>query len=573
MKKMLIVDDNPQNLYMLQILLETNGYEVVQASNGREALKLASKTPPDMIISDILMPVMDGFSLCHAWKRDERLRTLPFIFYTATYTDPKDEAFALSLGAERFIVKPVSPDDFLNVLQEIIQVDETRENIVPQVMAKREEEYYKEYSETLIRKLEDKMIQLERANKRLASLYQASCDLATIKLSTDLIHRVIHAIVETAGYQRVNYYHFDSEQNKLFLLDGVGFSDEILAKFKEKGVYILDDDQGLVGLAARRRQIINVRDTTKDLDWITVDPLINSALFVPVIYEKTLLGVFALYSTEKNSFAEEDERNVAALANSLAVSIENRKAKEEILQLNVQLEQRIAERTAQLDTSNKELEAFAYSVSHDLRAPLRVIVGFTRILHEDYCNILDDEGNRLLNNIINNTSRMDNLITDMLALSKVSRSELRLTRIGMSALVNTVYNETVSPEEQERCVLIVDPLTDVYGDSTLMCQVWSNLLSNAIKYTTPREKCIINIKSRVEGNMTIYSIQDNGVGFNPKDAHRLFGLFQRLHDSDKFDGTGIGLAIVKRIIERHGGQVWAEGALDEGAIFSFSIPM
>jgi light-regulated signal transduction histidine kinase (bacteriophytochrome) len=284
------------------------------------------------------------------------------------------------------------------------------------------------------------------------------------------------------------------------------------------------------------------------------------------------LGAFALFSAEKDTFTEEDEHNIAALANSLAISIENRKTKEEILQLNTQLEQRVAERTAQLQTSNEELEAFAYSVSHDLRVPLRSIDGYACILHEDYGDKLDEEGKRLLDNILTNTAKMGKLITDLLALSKVNRSELKLTLIDMSNLVKSVYRETITPEEQERFTFNVDPLSDVFGDLILLRQVWSNLISNAIKYTLPKKECTIQVKSYIEGDMTIYTIQDNGVGFNPEHVHKLFGVFQRLHNADQFDGSGIGLAIVKRIIERHGGRAWAEGAIDLGAKFSFSLP-
>jgi signal transduction histidine kinase/CheY-like chemotaxis protein len=572
MNKFLIVDDNPQNLYMLEILLKTHGFEVEQASNGTQALELAHKDPPDMIISDILMPVMDGFSLCRNWKADERLKRIPFIFYTATYTDAKDREFALSLGAERFLVKPMPPDEILDVIQEVFQTQKTMQQVAPPESVKKEEEYYKEYSEVLIHKLEHKMMQLERANKRLTSLYQASCNLVTIKSSTELIHCILRTIVETAGYQQANYFYFDESQNKLPLLDSVGFSEEILTIIKDKLVFNLGDKQGLVGLVAQSGQTINVADTSTEPRWIVFDPTINSALFIPVHYVNRLLGIVSLYSAEKDAFTQEDEINIDALANSLAISIENRKVGEEIRQLNVQLERRVAERTAQLENSNKELEAFAYSVSHDLRAPLRAIDGYSSILLEDYGNQLDAEGNRLLSMVHDHTGKMDHLITDILALSRVSRSELRLTHIDMTATANSIYYEIASPEVQKNFTFTIFPLPDAYGDPTLMRQVWINLISNAIKYTFPKDERTIQIKGHSENGMNIYTIQDNGVGFNPEYTHKLFGVFQRLHSSNQFEGTGIGLAIVKRIVQRHGGQVWAEGVLDQGATFYFSIP-
>ncbi len=572
MKKILIVDDQQQNVYMLKILLKTNGYEVETATNGIEALEQARKLPPELIISDILMPGMDGFSLCRAWKKDDKLKKVPFIFYTATYTDPKDEAFALSLGAERFLVKPTAPDELLAILKEMFVTQDTKSEVVHKKTLPKESEFYKEYNETLIRKLEDKMVQIERANKRLASLYQVSCDLATIALPMDLIHSVLRAIVKTVGYQGAIFFIFDEKKNKLFAVDGVGFSEIVLITLKEKYIFDLGERKGLVGLAAQTKQTILVSDSSKDPRWIAYDRSIKSALFIPVHYEKQLMGVISIFGAEKDAFNTDDERNLSSLANSMAISIINKKNSAEISQLNVQLEQRVNERTAQLQASNKELEAFAYSVSHDLRSSLRAINGFSHLLSEDYREKLNSEGKHLLDRIGSNISKMDQLIIDLLALSKVSLSEIQLKQIDMTALVTSVYQETASPEEQKRITFTVNPLPNAYGDPALIRQIWINLISNAIKYSRPNKRCSVQIDGHIEEKMCLYSIQDDGVGFDAKQADRLFGAFQRLHNSDQFEGTGVGLAIVKRIVQHHGGQVWAEGELNHGAKFTYSLP-
>ena len=241
--------------------------------------------------------------------------------------------------------------------------------------------------------------------------------------------------------------------------------------------------------------------------------------------------------------------------------------------MNAELEQRVIERTSQLESANRELEAFAYSVSHDLRAPLRAIDGFSRFVLEDYAEKLDDEGKRLLNIIRTNTQKMDELITDLLGLSRVGRTEMKLSRIDMTTLVKSMYNETVSPEVQPKFVFSVDPLPDAFGDVPLIRQVWANLISNAIKYTLPKEDRRVWVGSRTENGMNIYYMKDTGVGFDPAYTHKLFGLFQRLHGTEEFEGTGVGLSIVKRIINRHGGKVWAEGKVNEGATFWFSLPI
>jgi response regulator RpfG family c-di-GMP phosphodiesterase len=330
MKKILIVDDLPQNLYMLEILLKSNGYDVDQASNGIEALEIARKDPPEMVVSDILMPGMDGFSLCRAWKADEKLKNIPFIYYTATYTDPKDEKFAMSLGAEKFIVKPMEPDVFLAIIKEIILSQESSQLVTNQGTMEKEEVFFKEYNETLIRKLEDKMMQLQRSNKRLASLYQASCDLHITKPTAELINIVLRDIVETAGYQEVNYFSFDEIQNNLYFFTGIGFSDRTLKKFKDRLVFKLGEKQGLVGWVAQSGQTIRVADTSKEPNWITLDPTIKSALFTPLTFENKLQGVIALFSKDTNTFNEEDEHDISVLANSLAIAIENNRNQENV---------------------------------------------------------------------------------------------------------------------------------------------------------------------------------------------------------------------------------------------------
>ncbi len=265
---------------------------------------------------------------------------------------------------------------------------------------------------------------------------------------------------------------------------------------------------------------------------------------------------------------EEVRVSINRLLEKRRLEEEHKHAEEALQKTLVELEKK----TEELEAANTELEAFSYSVSHDLRAPLRAIIGFSKILIEDYADKMGDEGRRLLNIIQDNTKKMEHLIDDLLVLSRIGRNDISLSDIDMYKLAKLVFDEIKVLYPERDIQFQIKPLPSVKGDEGLIRQVFFNLLSNAVKFTKTKETAMIEVGSYDEGSRNVYYVKDNGVGFSMEYSDKLFNPFHRLHGEDKFEGTGIGLAIVKRIINRHKGKVWAEGKENEGATFYFSLP-
>lgn len=431
MSRVLIVDDKDENLYLLRALMGGHGWTVEEARHGAEALLKARQSPPDLVISDLLMPVMDGYTLLRHWKADEKLRPIPFVVYTATYTEPKDEKLALDLGADAFLLKPAEPEIFLELIQEVLgkhhygDLSETRQAIGE------EEVLLKEYSETLVRKLESKAVQLEQANRQL------------------------HAEI-----------------------------------------------------------------------------------------------------------------------------VERRRAEEAVRQLNEQLEQRVRERTAELEAANQELSAFSYSVSHDLRAPLRSIDGFSKLVEDKAGEKLDETCRGYLDRVRSSVKSMGGLIDDLLKLAKITRVEMQRVPVDLSAMAREITDvlQRLEPARQVQWE-IADRLS-TEGDPKLIRVALENLLGNARKFTGKRADARIEFgiwtgepsaaAPAIDARTPVYFVRDNGAGFDMAYAKKLFGAFQRLHSETEFEGTGIGLATVQRILHRHGGRIWAEAAVEKGATFYFT---
>ena len=305
---------------------------------------------------------------------------------------------------------------------------------------------------------------------------------------------------------------------------------------------------------------------------------VRSCASFPLLKLGKTVGVFSFLSHQKDFFDQQEINLLKESANDISFALDviekdkmRKQVEAEIKILNETLEAKIAERTTQLEFANKELESFSYSVAHDLRSPLRGINGFASIITEDYGQILDAEGKRLLGEIKMNANKMGNLIDELLTLSKIGRKELKKIPVNMAALFADTLTD-ITRAQKHYAKIICTNIQPVLADEGLMRHVIFNLVANAVKYSSKNPEPVIEINSKIEGNHIIYSIADNGVGFDMRHVDKLFGVFQRLHGEDEFEGTGVGLAIAHRIVNKHGGKIWAESTEGKGATFYFSLP-
>jgi signal transduction histidine kinase len=314
-------------------------------------------------------------------------------------------------------------------------------------------------------------------------------------------------------------------------------------------------------------------------------PILATAVVARQVMERRDFSLRAAKTTEDelgvlvdafNDMLAEVERRADALeASNRSLEhemAERRRAEDDLRALNIELERRVADRTAQLESANKELEGFSYSVSHDLRAPLRAVVGFSQMLIEDHAGQLDDECRRKLGVIKDEAQRMGVLIDELLAFSRLGRKEIQMAEVDMTALARTAFDSFSAQLNGVNVAFHLGSLPKGMGDRVLLGQVWANLIANAIKFSSKRERPFIEVSAISDDDEHVYFVRDNGAGFDPRYRAKLFGVFQRLHDSAEFPGTGVGLALVQRIVARHGGRVWAEGRPNEGASFYFTLP-
>ena len=492
----LVVEDDANMRRTLQLLLSEDG-QVEAVEDGRAALAAVARRVPDLILSDLIIPGLDGFALFHELRAEPRTRLVPIIAISGL---DQEEAriHALESGASDYLIKPFSERELRARVGTHLEMARLRR----EALQRESEERFR----LLVEAIKDYAICLLDADGRIVSW--------------------------NAGGEAIHGYRAEEILGRSFSIFHLENPDwnaqDVLRRAATEGRF---ESEGW-----------RVRKDGSRF-WA-------NTVFTPIHDEGGRLWGFAKITRDLT---------------------ERKHAEEEIARLNADLERRVHARTAELEAANAELEAFSYSVSHDLRAPLRAIDGFSQALMEDFTDQIPAAASDYLRRIVAATRRMADLIDGLLDLSRVSRAEMRWQEVDLSAMARQEAEALEKAEPRRRVEWVIPDSLLTRGDPRLLRVALDNLIGNAWKFTAGKESARIQLGQRTNGEGRAYFVADDGAGFDMAYAEKLFGAFQRLHSEREFEGTGIGLATVRRVINRHGGRIWAEAAPGHGATFFFTL--
>lgn len=605
----LIVDDKPANIFALESLLAAKDRILISAVTGEEALKHSLNRNIDLIILDVQMPGMDGFEVAQILKTNKRTKNIPIIFATAENKERKFMMKGYDEGAIDYLFKPLDPEIVKAKVTVLLKIQLQKKELLEKNVSLQKSVLLINNSADIIGIVDAATFRIEEVNNAFTTILGYTPEdikgmPLTFFVENDDRARLQHLRdqpAERLAFETRTYCKDRSVkwlQWKVVVKDHTWFVNardvtevKQVEKIRNYLATVVKQSNDAIYIHDREGKIISWNEGAERIYGYSEREALNMKIWniIPEYMENEMennLGnilkgnkIQALESRRITKhgklidvlfsaciIADEgtDYKSIAITERDIT---DQKLADEQIRQLNEELKSNVA----QLEITNKELESFSYSVSHDLRAPLRALSGYSKIMEEDYLPGMDSEARRLLRNIQANAHRMGILIDDLLAFSRLGRKEIKKSKVNMQRIVENVLAE-LSKSANHNATIKIEPLQITEADSSLLHQVWVNLISNAIKYSGKKKKPEIEIGSKNSDREITYYVRDNGSGFDMKYSDKLFGVFQRLHSAEEFEGTGVGLAIVHRIITKHGGKIWAESKINEGATFYFSLP-
>lgn len=607
--QILLVDDRPANILALENLLAKPGRIFLRANDGNEALKIALHKEVDLIILDVQMPGMDGFEVAQILKSSKRTKDIPIIFASAEKKDQKFMLKGFEEGGVDYLFKPLDPDVTKAKVGVLLKLQAQRKELIEKNQSLENAALLINNSVDIIGIVESASLRFEEVNRsferNLGYSSQEALGTALTFFLPDDDKKRIEKLRNTAEPQlsfetrfhckdrsiKWLQWHVAVKYGKWFLnardITDIKQAELIrnylatVVKQSEDAIYIHDTEGKIISWNEGAEKIYGYseHEALNMKIWNIIpeflQPEMNHLLSHIGNGDRVLFRdakritkhgqlVDVIFSASLLTEPGKERSSIAITERDIT---KQKQADHQIRSLNHDLQAKIGE----LEHVNHELESFSYSISHDLRSPLRAVGGYATIISEDFGDKLDAEAVRLIGNIHRNVLRMGALIDDLLEFSRLSRKPVQKVLLDSNKLVAEVIAE-VSALGSSSPEFGIDNLHACYGDISLIRQVWQNLISNAVKYSAKTEKPLIHITSSAADGKVVYSVLDNGVGFDEKYGDKLFKVFQRLHRPEDFEGTGIGLAIVNRIVARHQGRVWAKSAPGKGAMFSFEIP-
>ncbi|WP_129782199.1 ATP-binding protein [Peristeroidobacter soli] len=579
MAVVLVVDDDRSARELMKTVLGYAGHQVHEAHDGAEALLLVHQSMPALVIVDLLMPKMDGMEFVRRLRRHSATAAIPVVFYTASYLESQAQHLARLCGVTHFISKPAEPEQIFSVVNAALG----ERDVLPQRPASSadQQDYLAGLTAALSRKA-------AHVIPRLEALIALGLRLASEKDPHRLLLGFCEAARKIVGAKIsiVAIRHDGDSTQRFTFTSGLA---PTLEQQLSPGFW--DSEVHRQVRASRQPRRLDSLPPELPLP-AGLGPL-HCLLCAPILSPQRAYGWLTLLeSTNHVAFDAEDEvlahilaaqvgriyengslyAEIKRYAERLEVEVAQRKqSQDEIERLNRDLECRIQQRTAELVDLNKELEAFGYTVSHELRAPLRAVVGYSTMALNSEGERLSDESRRCLKSVVESGLRMNRMVDDLLQFSRKGRQALHIVEVDMHSLVREIWDELIH-ETNAATRLELARIDRAPADRAMIREVWMNLLSNAVKYSRNAAQPQVAVSSEAIGGMTRYCVSDNGAGFSAEHASRLFRVFERLHTHSEFEGTGVGLAIVERIVGRHGGRVWAESQPGQGARFTFTLP-